>query len=149
MGSLGHVARPTDVCVRLRDRAAILEISHRRQRHQARHCSGLSRNGYIDADTKMVTKVTLDPYNLPADFPIRNVKVSLDYDLANIGDGKYMLPLKAELTSRVDRYATKNDIEFRLYRKFETGSTIKFDTPDPLPEDETKDKPVEEKIKKP
>jgi hypothetical protein len=98
----------------------------------------------------MVTKVTLNPYNLPADFPIRNVKAALDYDLAKIGDGQYMLPLKAELTSRVDRYATRNDIEFRLYRKFETGSTIKFDiTPDALPDDATKDKPVEEKVKQP
>ena len=56
-----------------------------------------------------------------------------------------MLPLKAVLTSRAPRYATKNEIEFRLYRKFETGSTIKFDTPDALPEDQTKEKPAEEK----
>ncbi len=104
---------------------------------------------YVDRDTTMVTKVTLNPYNLPADFPIRNVHAALDYDLAKISDGQYMLPLKAELTSRVDRYATKNDIEFRLYRKFETGSTIKFDTPDALPDDATKDKPVEDKVKKP
>ncbi len=103
---------------------------------------------YVDLDTKMVTKVTLNPFNIPADFPIHDVHVSLDYDFAKIGDGDYMLPLKAELTSRVDRASTRNDIEFRLYRKFETGSTIKFDTPEPLPEDTTKDKPVDEKPKK-
>ena len=43
---------------------------------------------------------------------------------------------------------TKNDIEFRLYRKFGTESTIKFETPDPLPEDQTKEKPAEEKPQK-
>jgi hypothetical protein len=48
--------------------------------------------------------------------------------------------LKAVLTSKLARFATKNDIEFRLYKKFETGSTIKFDTPDPLPDDQTKEK---------
>ena len=51
-----------------------------------------------------------------------------------------MLPLKAVLTSKLTRYMTKNDIEFRLYRKFETGSTIKFDTPEPLPDARTKEK---------
>jgi len=104
---------------------------------------------YIDQDTKMVTKITLEPYNIPADFPIHDVHVQLDYDFAKIADGTYMLPLKAVLTSRATRYATKNDIEFRLYRKFETGSTIKFDTPEPLPDDQTKDKPADDgKVKK-
>jgi hypothetical protein len=104
---------------------------------------------YIDRDTKMVTKVTLNPYNIPADFPIRDVHVTLDYDFAKIGDADFMLPVKAVLTSRASRFATKNEIEFRLYRKFETGSTIKFDTPDPLPEDQTKEKPLEDKVRKP
>ena len=104
---------------------------------------------YIDHDTKMVTKITLNPYNVPPDFPIQEVHVTLDYDFAKIADGDYMLPLKAVLTSRADRMATKNEIEFRLYRKFETGSTIKFDTPEPLPEDQTKEKPPEDpKVKK-
>ena len=100
---------------------------------------------YIDRDTKMVTKVTLNPYDIPGDFPVREAHESLDYDLTKIGDADYMLPLKAVLTSKLARYATKNDIEFRLYRKFETGSSIKFDTPDALPEDDIKENPVEGK----
>jgi hypothetical protein len=95
---------------------------------------------YIDRDTNEVTKLTLNPYDLPADFSIHEVHESLDYDFQTIGDTPFMLPLKAVLTSKMNRFATKNDIEFRLYRKFETGSTIKFDTPDPLPEDQTKEK---------
>ena len=97
---------------------------------------------YIDRDAKMVTKITLNPYNIPADFPVREAHESLDYDFQKIGDADYMLPLKAELTLRA-KYLTKNDIEFRLYRKFGTETTIKFDTPDPLPEDQTKEKPAE------
>jgi hypothetical protein len=48
-----------------------------------------------------------------------------------------MLPLKAVVRMRHDRYLTKNEIEFRLYRKFSAEAEIKFDTitPDPLPED--------------
>lgn len=95
---------------------------------------------YVDRDTNMVTKITLNPYNIPASFPIHEAHESLDYDFQTIGDMPYMLPLKAVLTSKLSRFSTRNDIEFRLYRKFETGSTIKFDTPDPLPEDQTKEK---------
>jgi hypothetical protein len=95
---------------------------------------------YIDRDNKTVTKITLNPYDIPSDFPIHDAHESLDYDLQTIGDVKYMLPLKAVLTSKLARFSTRNEIEFRLYRKFETGSTIKFDTPDALPDDQTKEK---------
>ena len=95
---------------------------------------------YIDRDNKTVAKVTLNPYNIPSDFPIHEAHESLDYDLQTIGDAQFMLPLKAVLSTKVDRFTTKNDIEFRKYRKFETGSTIKFDTPDALPDDQTKEK---------
>jgi hypothetical protein len=95
---------------------------------------------YIDKDTNMVTKITQIPYNIPESFPIHNVKLSLDYDFVKIGDGEYLVPLKSVNTSNMPRYMSKNEIEFRLYRKFGTESTIKFETPDPLPDDKTKEK---------
>ncbi len=103
---------------------------------------------YIDEDTKMVVKIVMTPYDMPATFPIHDITTSLDYDFETIGDAQYMLPLKSVLTSKRDRQMTKNDIEFRLYRKFGTESTIKFETPDPLPEDQTKEKPSEDKPQK-
>jgi hypothetical protein len=103
---------------------------------------------YIDEDTKMVVKIVMTPYNMPSTFPIHDITTSLDYDFETIGDQQYMLPLKSVLTSKRDRQMTKNDIEFRLYRKFGTESTIKFETPDPLPEDQTKEKSGEEKPQK-
>jgi hypothetical protein len=96
---------------------------------------------YIDEDTKMVVKIVMTPYDMPSTFPIREISSSLDYDLETIGDQQYMLPLKSVLTSKRARQMTRNDIEFRLYRKFGTESTIKFETPDALPEDQTKEKP--------
>lgn len=104
---------------------------------------------YIDRDTKMVTKITQIPYNMPDTFPIHDVKLSLDYDFTKIGDSEYLLPLKSVNSSSRSHYLTRNEIEFRLYRKFGTESTIKFETPEPLPEDKIKEKPPEEKIKKP
>jgi hypothetical protein len=103
---------------------------------------------YIDEDTKMVVKILMKPYDMPSTFPIHDITTSLDYDFETIGDQQYMLPLKSVLTSKRDRQMSKNDIEFRLYRKFGTESTIKFETPDPLPEDQTKEKSGEEKPQK-
>src|SRR5580698_356444 len=103
---------------------------------------------YIDEDSKSVVKIVMTPYDMPSTFPVRDINTSLDYDLETIGDAQYMLPLKSVLTSKRDRQMTKNDIEFRLYRKFGTESSIKFETPDALPEDQTKEKPSEDKPQK-
>jgi hypothetical protein len=96
---------------------------------------------YVDLETKKVVRVTMDPYDIPPGFPIQQVREILDYDYTVIGDTKFLVPLKAVITSLAARYASKNDEEFRLYRKFGTDSSIKFETPDPLPEDKTKEKP--------
>ena len=103
---------------------------------------------YIDEDSKNVVKIVMTPYNMPSTFPIHDINTSLDYDFETIGDQQYMLPLKSVLTSKRDRQMTKNDIEFRLYRKFGTESTIKFETPDPLPDEQTKEKSGEDKPQK-
>jgi len=103
---------------------------------------------FIDEDTNMVTRVTLVPFDMPAGYPIREINSSLDYGFTPIGDAQYLLPLKALVTSsRTDNYLSKNDIEFRMYRKFGTETTIKFETPEPLPEETTKEKPLEPKKK--
>ena len=81
----------------------------------------------------MVTRITLIPHDLPPGYPVQDVKSVLDYDYQKIGDGEYLLPLKATITSRLARYTSKNEVEFRLYQKFGTETTIKFETPEPLP----------------
>ncbi len=43
---------------------------------------------------------------------------------------------------REGRYLSKNEVEFRLYRKFGAEATITFDTPDALPDDKTKEQPA-------
>ncbi|HXF27965.1 MAG TPA: hypothetical protein VN610_11850 [Bryobacteraceae bacterium] len=98
---------------------------------------------YVDKDTNMVVRITLIP-DLPATFPIQHIHTTLDYNLAQIGDSEYMLPLRAEILSNLPRYSTKNDVEFRLYRKFGAETSIHFDTdaPAPLPDDQTKEKPA-------
>jgi hypothetical protein len=96
---------------------------------------------YIDKDTELVLRTTLEPI-LPAGFGVKQASIVLDYDFTTIGDNQYLLPLKVLVLSRVGRITTKNEVEFRLYQKYGTNVTLKFDTdnpPPPLPDDTTKD----------
>jgi hypothetical protein len=88
---------------------------------------------YVDKDSKAISRITLQAYGIPYGFPVNEVTTTLDYDSIKIGDGKFMLPLKAEITSRRGDEATRNDVEFRLYRKFGADTTIKFDTQEEAP----------------
>jgi hypothetical protein len=105
---------------------------------------------YADRESGMVMRYKFDCEDIPADFPVKDVKLDVNYDFIEIAGQKYVLPLKTEIWSRAGRYMTWNEAEFRLYRKFGTESSITFETPDPLPEDKTKEEPaVPDEPKKP
>ena len=96
----------------------------------------------------MVHRITLQAENIPASFPVQDLNLRLDYGFQKIGESEYLLPLQFEIQSREGRTMAKNNVDYHFYRKFGTDSTIKFDTPDPIPEDKTKEKPVTP-VKKP
>jgi len=95
---------------------------------------------YVDRDTLEVTKITLEA-DMPPTFPIQMATTSLDYDLIEISGNKFMLPLRAEVRMRSGKDLIKNEVEFRMYRKFGTDTSIKFDTPEPLGSDVTTEQP--------
>ena len=100
---------------------------------------------YLDKNTGMIVRFTLDPI-MPSDFPVKKAHTVLDYDYQKIGDSEYLLPLKSVLTSRLDRYASRNETEFRMYHRYGAEATVTFgdDAPPPLPdksEDKTNQKP--------
>ena len=98
---------------------------------------------YVDRESRKVMQITLETEGLPPAFPIRQVNLMLVYDYTTIGGQDYVLPLKAEVRSRnADRFLMKNEVEFRMYRKFGTEATIKFETPEPLPEETSTEQPV-------
>lgn len=97
---------------------------------------------YVDADYFTVTRITLEAIDIPVSFPIQSAKTQLDYDFIKIGDSEHVLPLRAEVRMREGKNLTKNEVEFRLYRKFGADATIKFEGIDPLPEDTNKETPV-------
>lgn len=96
---------------------------------------------YVDRDTLTVVRVTLEAL-LPHSFPLQQVSTVLDYDFAEIAGGRYMLPLKAVMRMRDGRLLAKNDVEFRMYRKFAAEAIVSYEPPPPpLPEEKTKEQP--------
>jgi hypothetical protein len=97
----------------------------------------------IDKDTHLVMRVTLNADNIPATFPVKMATTILDYDYVDISGHPFLLPLKSETQMSADGVLSRNDTEFRLYRKYSAEAEIKYDiTPDELPADKTKETPA-------
>ena len=96
---------------------------------------------YVDKDTHMVTRVTLDAIEIPPAFPIHRAETVLDYDYQDISGHTFLLPLTSSTVMATSEYLSKNAEEFRVYRKYSTESDIKYETetPAPLPDDKTKE----------
>jgi hypothetical protein len=90
---------------------------------------------FADVETKMVMRIDMDLEGMEG-FPINAVSSVLNYDMVNISGVPFVLPLKAEVTSRAGRYATKNEVEFRRYSRFTADATIIFDVPDEIPREQ-------------
>jgi hypothetical protein len=96
---------------------------------------------FVDNEAGVVTRITLEADDIPAAYPLQQVSSSLDYDYATIAGQEYLLPLKAVMRMRQGKLLIKNEVEFRVYRKFSTETTITYETPDPLPADKTTEQP--------
>jgi hypothetical protein len=97
----------------------------------------------IDKDTHVVLRVTLNADNIPQTFPVRMATTILDYDYTDISGHQFLLPLKSETQMSADGVLSRNDTEFRLYRKYSAEAEIKYDiTPDAIPSDQTKETPA-------
>jgi hypothetical protein len=97
----------------------------------------------LDKDTHQVMCVTVKAENLPADFPVKAAETRLYYDYVELSGHTFLLPLKSEITMAGDDYLSRNDEQFRIYRKYSADSEITFgdvDTKAPPPLDDSKTK---------
>ena len=117
-------------------------ISYQRQREVI---AGYKGQVYIDKDTGMVLRVSLVTEDMPRDFPINEARTALDYGFAKIADRDYLLPLHATVRMREAKLLTRNEVEFRLYRKFTAEASIAFDGAEleAKPEEKPKSEPPE------
>ena len=97
---------------------------------------------YVDQDAPIVLRVTLSAENIPPSFPIQEAGTVLDYDFADIAGHQFLLPMKFQMRMREGKALVKNEVEFRLYRKFGADTSITFDTPEPLSQDLTTEQPA-------
>jgi hypothetical protein len=101
---------------------------------------------YADPNTGEIARIKFAAVDIPRTFPVTETTETLDYDLVEISGQKFVVPLKALLLMKAGRESSKNEIEFRNYRKFEAGSTITYDldpnAPPPLPAAATDEKPA-------
>jgi hypothetical protein len=100
---------------------------------------------YVDRKTQLVLRLSLEATDIPPSFPVQEASEKLDYGYQNLSGHEFLLPLKAQVYMRHNRERNRNDIEFRLYQKYSAEAVIQFDTatPEPLPDDQTKEQPVQ------
>ena len=108
-----------------------MSIDYERREHIIPAYSGLI---YVDKDLHIVMRATVEAQDMPATFPIKLAQTTLDYGFADISGHEFLLPLKSRTDMSADNVLTRNEIEFRFYRKYSAEAEIKYDiTPDPLP----------------
>jgi hypothetical protein len=95
---------------------------------------------FIDRELNRVLRIEFQATDIPATYEIKKFESSTDYDWAEIGGEKYLLPLQsdARFTANWGRelIQSKNLIRFKNYQKY--GSEVKILDDDVLPEESEK-----------
>ncbi len=86
---------------------------------------------WFDPGTHRVLRIEMVAENLPSNFGLDAVEMSVEYDTFRIGGTGHLLTSRAVNLGcqRGSRICSKNDIEFRGFRKFGAESTIVLDSP--------------------
>jgi hypothetical protein len=101
--------------------------------------TGLKGFVFIEPTQREVLKIEVAAVAIPKKFPIQRSGVELDYRRQTVGGREFLLPLRAVDWNDATAISTKNEVEFRLYRRFTADSKIDFETPPALPEKQLKE----------
>jgi hypothetical protein len=84
---------------------------------------------WIDKATSNVMRIEEQTDSLPLSFPFDKAETVVEYGFMNIDGKTYPLPVHSDILTcqRGSTICTKNDINFRNYRKFGADSSITFD----------------------
>ena len=82
---------------------------------------------YLDGETKQVMRFNDEADGIPSNWPLVRTPAVLDYDYAEVGGQRFLLPHKVDV--RVERKdgQSRNVVEFGKYRKFASEATVTFD----------------------
>lgn len=83
---------------------------------------------YVDHESELIMRIAMETKGIPSSYPLSKAWTTLDYDFTKIGEQEFVLPLRAEVRMRAAKLLSRNEVEFRLYRKYGADTTITFDT---------------------
>jgi len=89
--------------------------------------AGYTGKVFVDDETGMVRRLTIEGDGLPPTFPLQSPSFNLEYGMVRIGSEDYLLPLRSTMQVRRGKIIERNESVFREYRRFEASSGIKFD----------------------
>jgi hypothetical protein len=84
---------------------------------------------WIDQETSRVMRIEQQSLSFPGDFPFDKVELVLEYDFVRIDTKLHLLPVHSEnlMCQRGSNQCSRNEINFRNYRKFGAESKIEFE----------------------
>jgi hypothetical protein len=84
---------------------------------------------WIDQETNRVMRIEQQSLSFPGDFPFDKVELVLEYDFVRIDSKLFLLPVRSEnlMCQRGSNNCSRNEINFRNYRKFGADSKIEFE----------------------
>ncbi len=88
---------------------------------------------WIDLESARVLRIEQSATDIQRGFPINVAEGAVEYDWITVSGKKYMMPIYAEviLGSEADRFYSRNVIEMRNYRIFETDVKMILEEPPP------------------
>jgi hypothetical protein len=114
----------------------------------ARTTPGYHGEIFIEEGPNLVWRITVEP-EPPASFPMQNIHQVLDYRYTELSGQKFLLPVNGTVIMRADGVGSKNEINFRSYRKYSADTSIKFDDADDADQKPDENKPEDKKAPQP
>jgi hypothetical protein len=81
---------------------------------------------YADKQTREIQRVTLKTVEIPSDFTVKDVALTLDYHPTDISGHIYTLPYHYELDSLDVHGKSNNEADFKMYQVYGADTTITF-----------------------
>lgn len=87
---------------------------------------GYTGRVWIDTESRRVLRIQTSDDEMPKGFLITQAESTVEYDWVMIAGERYLVPVRAEVQVgfAAQKFYTKNVIEFRNYRRFETKIKI-------------------------
>ncbi|MDP9052916.1 MAG: hypothetical protein M3N93_01225 [Acidobacteriota bacterium] len=97
--------------------------------HSQQSTPGYHGEVFVEKGPNVIWRITVEP-EPPASFPMQNIHEQLDYRYTDISGQKFLLPQRGEIVMRSQGVGSKNEIDFRTYRKYSADTSITFDDGD-------------------